>query len=423
MIKVGRFTAAFILICVGGLLLLDLSAGTSFTAAMLQWWPVIFIVLGIEYLLHNFWNRSGERQMKLDFRSLFLAMIVSIAVVCTTQASALSGRIFENFHIDGIPFSFSADAGHKFEKGITEIPLDENTNKVVVENPYGDVIVKSGDVSRIEIDATIWVNVADEEEAGKIAERSTIEFSEGSTLKITAKGEEYRRFGIKLKPKMNLVMTVPAGHEVDMELKLTNGKAEAESVPIKDELNVLTMNGSVKVSDIGGKVKIETMNGSIRVSTVGGDAKLETTNGSVSVNDVSGKADIETTNGSVEVNRVSGSVTAETTNGKITLHEVGGSIKAETTNGGITAESRTVGGDWKLTTTVGAIDITVPENGDYRVKGSVEFGKISTELPLNVSKKEVEGTVGSGKYVIEAETNGNLTIKTTRQSGQLAIEQ
>ncbi len=90
---------------------------------------------------------------------------------------------------------------------------------------------------------------------------------------------------------------------------------------------------------------IESVNGTVRISGVYGKVKAETVNGGIEVEDASADVDLETVNGSIEARftALTGDqdVEAESVNGKITLYlpeSIDASVSAETVNGGIDAD-------------------------------------------------------------------------------------
>ncbi len=425
MIKVGRYTAALLLVTVGACLLLDQSLDTHFMEKLSRWWPFVLIVLGLEFILVHYMNRSGERKVVLGFGGLFLAVLVSAIIIGVSQGSLLSTKFTDNFNLGS--FSFSDDNGPKFDKGVTSIPLDASTNKVILENLNGTIDIVPGNVETIEITTTVRVSLKDHKEASAIAERSTIEYTEGSTMKITAKGQEYRSWFGKRKPRMNLQIIVPSNREVDLEILMRNGSFAAEGLPIKDEFKLKTTNGSVTLAKINGNVIADTTNGGIKVSAIEGETTLDTTNGTITAADIDGNLSIDSTNGALNVRNVKGNVTMETSNGSIVIADILGDVEAETTNGRITVDdvqhnidatstngsilvsNQTIDGDWDLDTSNGKIELALPTEGNYKISGS-SGGSISSELPLQISKRHIEGIVGNGQYMVELNTNGSIIV-------------
>ncbi|PYI51639.1 DUF4097 family beta strand repeat-containing protein [Paenibacillus flagellatus] len=404
MIKVGKATAGLLLLAVGGALLADRLMDTNLLGYAADWWPLVFILLGLEYIWVNF-KYGGRERTRLEIGGVAAAVLVCAAIVAYSQ-----GRLAPAKWLDGFDWQFgsvlSGEFGHKFEKEPITVRVTGKTDKLVVDNPNGGVVLKAGDGDRITIETTVWVDKLDEDKSRQVADASKVEVAEGETLRVSALGETYSG---RRKPRMNMVVTVPAAVPLDIELQLRNGRVEADNVPIRDELVVRTTNGSVSVNGLDGNLIADTTNGSIRASGIGGMADLGTTNGAVTVADVSGDAFARTTNASVRMERIRGKAEAETQNGAIGIEEAERGVRAKTTNGAVTVASHTVGGDWKAETTNGRIELKLPSQGHYTVEG--EGGKASSDLPLNVSERSIQGRVGTGQYEIRLETtNGSLVV-------------
>lgn len=413
MLKVGRYTAALLLLSAGLLLLTDQIRGTSYVALLLDWWPLVLIMLGVEYLFLNFLYRRREASFRLDWGGLVLSVLISAVVVGVTQADRLPKEWLGNlnFNIGTINMSFSSESGYSFTKPEISIPLPEGVERVELENPNGSVEIRAGEVKEIIIQAVVWVDKVGETEASVIAEESTIDFSGGSTLKIMTNGKEYTGgFPNKRKPRVNLQVIVPESVKADYQLKLLNGKVIAEGLPVAEKLNVKTTNGAITVKGIEGSITADTTNGAVEVSEIGGDASVDTTNGTVAVTSVGGKLRVDTTNGSVKAEYVQGDVDIETLNGKITVMDAEAGIKANATNGTILIQSGKVGGDYSLKNTTSSIELHIPASSDVEVKGSTSYGSINTNFPLTVEGKKISGVLGTGQHQIRIDTNNKIYV-------------
>lgn len=407
MIKVGKYTAALLLVVVGSLLLIDLTTNTELTGKITNWWPVVIILLGIEYLFISVIYRSPDRKIGFAIGSLILSIVLSIAVIGYTTFPNMS--FLSSINIGSV--SFSNEKGKAFDKAIVRVPVNDKHDKVYIHNLNGQIEIIAGDVDQIEIATTIYVNKLSDEEANDVANDSNVIFEDnGSSLKIEAKGKEYRVFGIKQKPRMNMVITVPMDKALDYDLDMTNGKLVASDIKIKDIFIVDTTNGSIHVSNIVGDVLAESTNGNIQVEQIVGDVDLETTNGSITTNNVDGDVISETTNGKIIGSNLSGKLDVETTNGSITLTEVLHDVEAATTNGSITVHTSSIGGDWELDTTNGKVELFVPEQSDFEVDGSGARDGIQSDFRLKISKGNVRGIVGNGEHEIKIDTNSGIGI-------------
>lgn len=413
MVKAGRYTASLLLMSVGVLLLVDQTSRTNYLALLYHWWPVALIALGCELILLNAFYRKGGRQIRLDLSGLFLSVLISAAVIGTKQAAPFPAKWLNDikFSMDLSNLSYSTESGYKFEKGITKVPFAADTDKIVFDNPNGSIVLKSGAVQKIEIGVTVWVDKVEEEEAKHVADRSTIEYAAGSTLRISAKGEEYSgNFSAKRKPRMNLIVTVPADRRADYELQFKNGKVEARQISLKKAMKIRTTNGAISLADLDGELNAGTTNGAIDGTNIRGRATLSTTNGTVSVQNIGGDVKIDTTNGAVTVEQAGGAVDANTANGEITIREALKNVKADATNGLITIVSHAVGGDWELKSGNGSIRAQLPAAADAEFKGSSGNGTVHSNLPLTIEKTKLSGRLGSGKYQIKLDTNGSIDV-------------
>jgi len=405
MIKAGKYTAALVLIVVGGLLLIDLTAGTAYSAELVRWWPALIIALGIEFLILSALHRGGERKVGIAAGSIAAAVVVSLAAIGFQYSDRIN--VF-HFAFDGI----AGDSAYSYDIGTTSIPLTGGERRVVLRNPNGNVEMKAGDVDDIRIQATVLISKLTGAEAEAIAAKSGIAYRlNGSELEIETAGEEYRVLGVRHRPRMNLVVTVPSGRKVDFELRMKNGRIDAEGISVLRDFTAETTNGHVSISRIDGNVKVETTNGIIAVEETQGDAVLETTNGKITATRIAGDVRAVTTNGTLLIEQVGGDVEAETTNGRITLTGIAGKITAETTNGPVVAESETIGGKWRLKTTNGSVTVRLPEDASFKVQGRTSGNQTTrSDFPLNARKGEISGEVNGGGAEIQISTRGKIEI-------------
>lgn len=78
--RVGTITFGCILVLLGILLLLHTFIPTLTYAAILNYWPVVLIALGIEILIAN--SRSGKVNFSYDGWSIFLMFMILLFTEC-----------------------------------------------------------------------------------------------------------------------------------------------------------------------------------------------------------------------------------------------------------------------------------------------------------------------------------------------------
>jgi hypothetical protein len=466
MYRIGRITASVLFVSVGAILLLDRIQGRNDIALLGQWWPVVFILLGMEIVGVTLKNRKLAKRIAFDFGGLFAAIVIAVAAYGVTQYAALPFKWIDQLKVDlGGAGGLTEEKGFHYTDKSETVELAAATRSIDIVNPNGRVTVRQGDGDRLQVESDVWVDTPDKAEADRIADASAIEISGSDKLKIEAKGKLYGSGG-KWKPRMNLIVTLPksavpseeavtngsntgtntgsntpASNEVapdsfgsnsginneagdgnrsaaeqpmpgiqEITVHAVNGAVAVSGLTLREGLAIHNTDGKISVAGLKGNLKAETKNGGVQASDITGTIGLKTFNGDAAARQIGGDAVLSTSNGSIEFAAIQGNVEADTENGGITGSEVMASVNADTLNGEIKISSSAVGGAWDVGSSVGEIRLFLPENGNYSVSGSVTFGRIETDLPLTVSEKVIRGSVGEGSYHVNIDANNSITV-------------
>lgn len=471
MYRLGRMTAAAVIVAVGAVLLWDQVKGRNDIALLIHWWPAVLILLGIEIVAVSIGGRTTRKRLSFDAGGFVLAAVIAVAAVGVTQINALPFKWIDQWKADvGGMTDFGEEKGFRYAKKPVAADLPDHARVLVIDNPNGEVTVREGDVEGIRVEAVVWVDTGDQAEADRIAKKSIIEITGGEKVTIAAKGAAFGVNGSR-QPRMNLVVTIPrmpdpavgmdaiidstvpdaeagtpasapaapgeepvpappaqegaseegnanapeAGRGLQtIAIQVMNGPINVSGLRAGERVIAETANGEIALRDIGASVKATTRNGGVEAFDIAGDAEVETFNGTIRAERIGGRAVVSTVNGGIKLAAVEGDVEADTKNGAITIAEARGAVYADTLNGRIEVRSATVGGTWDIGSAVGEISLNVPENGDYEVSGSVTFGDIETDLPLEVSKKSIKGRIGEGTYRIGIDANSSIEVKRYR---------
>ncbi|MBO7747874.1 DUF4097 family beta strand repeat protein [Paenibacillus sp. MWE-103] len=482
MFKIGRFTAAAVLVGVGALLLWDQLKGRNDIGLLGQWWPAAFVLLGIEVVVSSLAYRRAARRPSFDVGGAFIAAVVAVTAFAVTQYAAMPFKWLDEFKVNLTGTSeLGEEKGFHYAKDAIHQPLLPETTSIAIDNLNGNVTVKKGSVNELVIETVVWVDAEDKAEADKTAEKSAVDVNGGQKVQIKAQGQPYGTNGER-KPRMNMVVTIPensafgmaaqppgpgmqpeaggtegeetagnavpanggagnagsgnavsgngtagaanesatsAGHDSSnhtetpktvLYISTVNGSVDAADLLVTGGLTVKVTTGEISVRQIRGPVDAETKNGSITARTMEGDVKLSTYNGDIEASDIGGGFDGSTLSGSIDLKRVSGDVDTDTKNGQIGIQEAFGAVRADTLNGDIRVASGAVGGDWDIDSSIGEIQVMIPEAGNYSVNGSVTFGDISSDLPLAINKKTIRGSIGEGAYRINIDANSSIAV-------------
>ena len=149
------------------------------------------------------------------------------------------------------------------------------------------------------------------------------------------------------------------------------------------------------------------------------DLELVTHNGAVDISDITGRLEATTHNGKVTSERVSGTTAFETHNGSVTCEEISGNTQLKSHNGSIEvyyADTAPSVCDISIVTYNGGIELKTPPSFSATIDASTNNGSINTDLPITVSgkisKSSLKGTIGSGEGQLHLEThNGSIRIR------------
>ncbi|MEC0248325.1 DUF4097 family beta strand repeat-containing protein [Paenibacillus chitinolyticus] len=403
LIKAGRFTAAVLFVTVGVSMLLDRAAGTHMLGQLISWWPLLFVAAGLELILLQFLSNSREAAVKLDPVAIFFSVVIC-AVVAGSQG-------FSQGLLSGLNLKLGVQS-RSFDKEPAEFLLSPAITQVHAFNTNGRIELAAGDGDAVRIQATVWVNDDDEQEARKTADASHVEQSiQGTELTLKAVGEEYTKaWFVKNKARIDITVTLPRTASLDYLAETENGAVQAAGLRPLNLFSAHTSNGSVELTDIQGHVEAVTTNGKIIVSSVSGAVKAQTVNGEVVIRETGAGVQAAASNGKVTLSSVKGDAVARTDNGSVKIKDVSGRVQAETENGSVRLESAEMAGDWQASTNKGRITIRLPGEAGFKVQGSARV--LHTGLPVRLDEEKLSGTVGSGEHILAIRTDGEISLET-----------
>lgn len=425
-VRVGRYTAAALIIAVGVLLILDKRWGTDYVYEMVDWWPFLLVVLGVEYIVLFLWIRrrnkvqsdnpsNPDEQIKVRFRpdakGILTSLILAASVFIVTEQDHymhLWNRV--SLNLGAASMDYSQAAGYMEDKGTIRVPVRMDTSDLVVEGVNGDISVQRGDTDEIEVRTVIWVDQTTEVQAKAVAAASFVEADGTKVIYIKATGKTYGD-NEKTQPRMNLTITIPDDRRFNLDIRTSNGAILLNRPEAISTILAETGNGRIRITNAVGDISGKTLNGDVIVANAIGNVDLDSNRGDMKARGISGDVDLATQVGSISIADSVGEFIAETRNGNITLDGANLGIKAQSLNGSINIVSTKVGGDWDVYSAVGAINVLLPDRGDYSLAGSSSYGDLSTDLPFKVQNKTIEGQLGEGEYRVKIEGNSDLTIQ------------
>ncbi|MEC0183936.1 DUF4097 family beta strand repeat-containing protein [Paenibacillus peoriae] len=416
-IRVGRYTSSLLLMAVGVLLIVDVLQNTEYMLQLLVWWPVIFVLWGLEYLIFFgvYYRKEGKsdhgRRFRPDLKGIISALVVAASVFIVTQQNHymyLWNRV--SLNLTSASMDFSQAKENRYDMGGVLVPVTMQTSDLVVDSVNGDITLIRRPVSNIEVRGTLWVDQAPAAQADKIAQASSLTSTDGKTIQIRPEVQPYGASS-KRQPRMNLLITVPEDRRFNMQIRTSNGNITLNGVDAIDSIRLESGNGNLIVNDAIGNVQGATLNGQIKLHRITGDVDMRTNRGDMQAGNIEGAVSLYTVVGDIQLARSKGDITTDTQNGDINVLDSTAKLNANSLNGAIKVNSEQVGGDWKIYSAVGDIVLELPSNGDFQLEGSSSYGNLQSEFPFKIDSKSISGQNGTGKYVINVEGNSNLMIK------------
>jgi DUF4097 and DUF4098 domain-containing protein YvlB len=204
----------------------------------------------------------------------------------------------------------------------------------------------------------------------------------------------------------------------DLTAKSSSGEVTVEDSSFTWDAEISSSFGDVQVTAL----KARTLN----VRTNSGEVKLQ---GLEIENDLTARSDFGDVTvtgcsaGGYDLGTESGKVMAEDTRGNVKAHSGFGDVKVSgtdvvldlSTESGSIAFSGTLGdGVSKLETNFGDIRVLLPENAEFQVDLSTDFGDVDCGFPVTSTKNgatHLVGTVGGGGPTLKASTNsGSVSV-------------
>ncbi|WP_342552766.1 DUF4097 family beta strand repeat-containing protein [Paenibacillus sp. FSL R7-0652] len=425
-IRVGRFTAAVLIAVIGVLLILDKQWGTDYLYEIVDWWPFLLVALGVEWIILFLWTRrrgsrdsdrsaqSDERQkirFRPDAKGILTSLILTASVFIVTEQDHymhLWNRV--SLNLGAASMDYSQAAGYKEEKETIGVPVGMDTSNIVVEGVNGDISLQRGDTDEIQVKTVVWVDQTSDVQAKAVAAASFVEAEGTKVIHIKATGKAYGE-NEKTQPRMNMTVIVPDDRRFNLDIRTSNGAILLNRPEAISTIFAETGNGRIRITNAVGDIKGKTLNGDVIIAKAIGNVDMDSNRGDMKARGVSGDVNLTTQVGSISITDSFGEFTADTRNGNITLDGANLGVKAQSLNGSINIVSTKVGGDWDVYSAVGAINVMIPERGDYSLTGSSSYGDLRTDMPFNVKNKTIEGQLGEGEYTIKIEGNSDLAVQ------------
>ena len=299
-----------------------------------------------------------------------------------------------------------------------EIPLQAKAQVILCNNFRGDIVVRPAEDGRLKISATKRLWARTKQEAQK----------ELNNVKIYPLQDAHRTYVLvhRISDFVGSGKAILGGHgaqidfqlfvpaEIKLELTSIDGNISAKG--IANDIDVSVYGGDANLQSIRGKVAVKSVTGLIHLEDICGEIIAETTVGQMTVANCHADSIFNTFASDICLNNVSGQIKASSVLGNIEAENiVSSALSLETTSGGISAECLPlIGGEHRIRTISGDIQLTISDLADCSLWAKVEDGKLQVELPMEVMKK-------SDNHLFANLRKGRATMTVESETGSVKI--
>ncbi len=146
--RVGTFSMGLLLLATGIGLLYGQFQPYPVAEYLLQWWPLIFILLGLEVLLQAYFNKVEDGRVKYDVFSIFIVFIIVMTGLSLQAASHFGLTSYVQKNITAERFHLQADQEIAVDSSIQKLVIQtERCSQLDIKTAGGNVILSNARVA------------------------------------------------------------------------------------------------------------------------------------------------------------------------------------------------------------------------------------------------------------------------------------
>lgn len=185
--RVGTFSMGMLLLATGIALLYGQFQPFPAPEYLLNWWPLIFILLGVEVLLQTYFNKGEDSRIKYDVFSIFIVFMIVMTGLSLQAASHLGLTSYVQKNITAERFYLQNDQ---------EIAVANNIQKLVIQTERcSQLDIKTAPGEAILCNARVAIRAGSkseaEQELGSRVQVSTSSSGNTMYLRLNFSGNEY----------------------------------------------------------------------------------------------------------------------------------------------------------------------------------------------------------------------------------------
>lgn len=133
--------------------------------AVVKWWPLVFVLLGLEVLILSCWGKDNSSPVKYDLFSIFIILVV---VFCGLGLYGL-----DSIGVTGKISNYLTSQEYRIRTNPSEMAVEPGVNKLVINAPFHNLKIQTCESTKISSYSYAYARAESEEEAQKLVSKGT----------------------------------------------------------------------------------------------------------------------------------------------------------------------------------------------------------------------------------------------------------
>lgn len=419
------------LIALGVAAFSDLSAKTNFLIMVWHCYPVLPILLGLDFILSKV--TPVTKAMSFSRPTGWIVTLIILITMAGFIAGVVPG-LFSNelkqLGMESFTPRLPFESNRNYRRTLQEdFGLPPGITTIRIENEFGDLRVGSGDPNTVSATARIKYAFQPPKNGSDSQQVKLTGQVQGSTFLIQL---EHPKFDNNFLPQFMSVMTIKVPSGLAVELKNSFGQLRIGE--IQGKLTVDNSNGRIRITKvdgdafitnrlsqvtigvINGNLDLDSTAGQIKITRVGKNLTLHHDFGNVKIGEVAGDLTATGKNTQIDIFQVLGKIQLENSFGNVRIREAQDSVTADVSNGNLRVGMNRINGPIDVTLQFGNIELELPKEAAFTLQSDVAFGRIDSDMAVTRNQKtggqSAAGDVNGGGPLVKIETrNGNVNLK------------
>ncbi|HZC42769.1 MAG TPA: DUF4097 family beta strand repeat-containing protein [Acidobacteriaceae bacterium] len=403
-----------------------------------HWWPLLLIGAGVLLAIESLFL-AGQSRVRLGGGVVFLVILLALVGIIAAHNHVNWQSVGDQLQLgDNMNLAQMFGNKHQDKEQIAHaLPAGAS---VVIQNGHGDVILTAGndDQMHLTVDKTVYTG-SDREATRELNALEPLITSAGTVVTVHMPSNDSH--------VADMTITLPAATPVQVrvdhgDVTISGRKATVNVNSNQGDVELTSIVGATQVAMHQGDFTGRDLEGNFAISGRMNDVSLSQVTGSstltgdffgeVNLDHLLGPVHLHSSRTQIQAARVDGRVSlsdGDLTMGNaigpvlvstramdISLKHIQGQVTVKNSDGSIAVNVVAPVGEMDIANRNGSVDVTVPDNGKFSVKGVASDGEITSDFKLSQTSENdratASGEVGGGGPLLHIATEkGDIHLR------------